>query len=298
MTRATVSLALLLLLAGTASAQDVFPPERIELTRAFFERNAAATGAEHMDCITTLNAAARILFDDPMIPVGSQIDRTMSALRGVGLAGPPRQIDFNDERGRLTHGVAAPHTLRESVWDVAIGMTRGARGWNVFGLSLMDGYHSITLNVDTSDPANPKIYWSDQWASNGGFRLHTKESLDAEITRLTTSWWNPTTKHRTRAQLWRLTPTSTSRVLTINATNLKVRSGPSTSGQILETARRGQRYRVLSQRGLWYQVARADGSSGWVHMAYVTHSRAASPTPLRPGAVTVTAGLAGGLTGN
>jgi hypothetical protein len=295
MTRATVSLALLLLLAGSASAQDVFPPERIALTRAFFERNAAASGSEHMDCITTLNAAARLLFDDPFIPVGSQIDHTMNALRGVGLAGPARQIDFNDERGRLTHGVAAPKALRESVWDVAIGMTRGARGWNVFGLSLMDGYHSVTLNVDTSDPANPKIYWSDQWSSNGGFRLHTKESLDGEVTRLTTSWWNPATKHRTRTTLWRLTPTDTSRVLTINAPTLNVRSTPSTTAGVVETARRGQRYRVLSQRGLWYQVARADGSTGWVHRAYVGTARAVAPAPLRPGDLTVSAGLTGGL---
>lgn len=298
MTRATFSLAMLLLLAGTASAQDVFPPERIALTRAFFEQNASSS--DHMDCITTLNHAAKILFDDPMIPLGSQIDRTMSALRGVGLAGPPREIQFNDERGRLTYGVAAPHSLRESVWDTALAMTNGARGWSVFGLSLMDGYHSITLNVDTTDPANPKMYWSDQWSSNGGFRLHTKESLDEEVRRLTVAWWNPIKKFKTRTTLWRLTPSTKSRVLTINATTLKVRSTPSTSGEVLETARRGQRYRVLSQQGLWFKVARADGSAGWVHMAYVSHARAVSPTPLAAPAApaaepTVTAGLTGGL---
>lgn len=301
MIRTSVSMALLLLLvAGTASAQDVFAPERIALTRAFFEKNAAASGSEHMDCITTLNHAAKILFDDPMIPLGSQIDRTMEALRGVGLAGAPREVNFNDERGRLTRGVVAPHSLRESVWDTALAMTNGARGWSVFGLSLMDGYHSITLNVDTSDPANPKMYWSDQWSSNGGFRLHTKESLDEEVRRLTVAWWNPVKKFKTRATLWRLTPSNKSRVLTINASSLKVRAEPSTSAEVLETARRGQRFRVLSQRGLWFEVARADGSSGFVHMAYVSHGRAVSPTPLPAPPVTaeegpVTSGLAGAL---
>lgn len=296
MTRTIVSLSLLLLLAGSAAAQDVFPPERIALTRAFFEKNA--TSSNPMDCVTTLNAGVRILFDDPLVPTGSQIDRTMNALRGVGLAGAPREVNFYDERGRPTAGVTAPHSLRESVWDVVIGMTNGARGWSVFGLSLMDGYHSVTLNVDTSDPANPKIYWSDQWSSNGGFRLHTKASLDEEVRRLTVAWWSPVKKFKTRATLWRLVPTNKSRVLTINASSLKVRAQPSTSAAVLETASRGQRYRVLSQRGLWFEVARADGSSGWVHTAYVSHARALPPTPLAQPAeagATVTAGLAGSL---
>lgn len=292
MTRTTTALTLLILagLASTASAQDVFPAERIARTRAFFEKNAAASGPEHMDCITTLNAAARILFEDPMIPVGSQIDHTMAALRGVGLAGPARVIEFNDERGRLTKGVTAPHSLRESVWDTVIGMTNGARGWNVFGLSLMDGYHSITLNVDTTNPASPTIYWSDQWSSNAGFKAHTKETLDAEITRLTSSWWNPVKKFKTRTTLWRLTPVNTSRVATIAASNLSVRSGPGSNFEVLERASRNQKFRILSQKGLWYEVERADGSSGWVHSAYVRHGRAVAP----PRAETaVTPGLSG-----
>lgn len=294
MIRTTASLALLLLLAGTASAQDVFSPERVAVTRAFFEKNAASYGSEHMDCITTLNHAAKLLFDDPMIPLSSQIDRTMSALAGVGLAGPPRMIEFNDERGRLTYGVTAPHTMRESLWDTALAMTRGARGWSVFGLSLMDGYHSITLSVDTSDPANPKMYWSDQWSSNGGFREHTKESLDEEARRLTASWWSPVKKHKTRTTLWRLTPSNKSRVLTINSPTLNVRGAPSTSGQIVETARRGDRYRLLSKRGLWFEVALEDGTSGWVHAAYTRHTRAIPPlvTAVRPAATTPAAPVA------
>jgi uncharacterized protein YgiM (DUF1202 family) len=292
MTRTTAALTLLILagLAGTASAQDTFPAERIARTRAFFERNAAASGSEHMDCITTLNAAARILFEDPMIPVGSQIDHTMAALRGVGLAGPARVIEFNDERGRLTRGVTAPHSLRESVWDTVIGMTNGARGWNVFGLSLMDGYHSITLNVDTTNPASPTIYWSDQWSSNAGFKAHTKETLDAEITRLTSSWWNPVKKFKTRTTLWRLTPVNSSRVATIAASNLSVRSGPGSNFEVLERASRNQKFRILSQKGLWYEVERADGSSGWVHSAYVRHGRAVAPPRA---ATSVTPGLTG-----
>lgn len=277
--RALFPLALLVLLAQAASAQprDAFPRERIDRTRAFFQQNAAATGPAHMDCITTLNHAARLLFDDPLLTLGSQIDRTMAALQGVGLAGAPRIIEFNDERGKLTYGVTAPATLRESVWDTVIGMTRGARGWNVFGLSLMDGYHSVTLNVDTSDPANPTIYWSDQWSSNGGFRAHTKETLDEEVRRLTCNWWNPVKKFRTRTTLWRLTPTDSSRVATILSPQLNVRGGASTTAPIVERARKNQKFRVLAQKGLWYEVERADGSRGFVHSAYVRTSRERAP---------------------
>ena len=279
MTRTTAALTLLILagLASTASAQDTFSADRIARTRAFFERNAAASGPEHMDCITTLNAAARILFEDPMIPTGSQIDHTMAALQGVGKCGPARVIEFKDDKGRITKGVVAPHSLNESVWDTVIGMTRGARGWNVFGLSLMDGYHSITLNVDTTNAASPTIYWSDQWSSNAGFKAHTKETLDAEITRLTTSWWSSEKKFKTRTTVWRLTPTNTSRVGTISATNLPVRSGPGSEFAVLERVSRNKRFRILSQKGLWFEVERADGSSGWVHSAYVRHARAVAP---------------------
>lgn len=279
MTSRSLAMTLLVLatLAGSSSAQDVFAPERLARTRAMFEANAADTSERHMDCITTLNAGVRLLFDDPLLQLGSQIDHTFRALQGVGLAGPARVIEFNDERGKLTYGVAAPRALRESVWDTLLGMAGEARGWNVFGLSLMDGYHSVTINVDTSDPSRPRMFWSDQWSSNGGFREHTRESLDAEVTRLTTSWWDPVKKFRTRTTLWRCTPSSASRVATVLTGTLNVRAQPSTGAPILERARRLDRFRVVGKRGQWLEVERRDGSRGWVHEAYVRTSRGTLP---------------------
>jgi hypothetical protein len=274
---------LLVGLAGPALAQDTFTPEQIARTRAFWEQNASSS--DHMDCITTLNHAIHVLYDDPNLQLGSRIDRTMTALRGYGLASAPRMIEFNDERGKLTYGVTAPATLRESVWDTAIALTGGARGWSVFGMSLMDGYHSVALTVDTTDPAHPTIYWCDQWSSNGGFRAHTKESLDAEVTRLTTAWWDSEKKFRTRCTLWRLTPRDTSVVATITAGPLNVRSGAGPQFPIVERVAKGAKLRVLGKQGLWLKVARADGSTGYIHSAFARTNR----EPLPAGSVTAAA---------
>jgi hypothetical protein len=297
MTSRTTALTLLVLatLAGRATAQDAFAPERLARTRAMFEANAANQGEGHMDCITTLNAGMRVLFDDPLLQLGSQIDHTFRALQGMGLAGQARVIEFNDERGKLTYGVTAPATLRESVWDTIRGLVGTSRGWNVFGLSLMDGYHSVTINVDTSDPSRPRMYWSDQWSSNGGFREHTRESLDAEVQRLTTSWWSSEKKFRTRATLWRCTPSSASRVATVLTGTLNVRAQPSTSAPIVERVRRLDRLRVVGKRGMWLEVERRDGSRGWVHEAYVRTNRGVLPTGTVTASTAPTTGLIGSV---
>jgi len=76
-------------------------------------------------------------------------------------------------------------------------------------MSLMDGYHSVTLTLDNSDPLALHIYWSDQWSTKGGWKEYNKEALDAEITHLTQAWWRPyDEKHKpnTRTTLWRLNP--------------------------------------------------------------------------------------------
>ncbi len=71
----------------------------------------------------------------------------------------------------------------------------------------MDGFHSVTLTLDNNDPAKPRIYWSDQWPTKGGWKEYNRATLDAEITRLTQGWWNDQPeqrKHNTRTTLWRL----------------------------------------------------------------------------------------------
>ena len=187
------------------AAGRTFTVEAVERMRAHFITNA--TGPSPASCIGTLNSGVRLLLDRPAQPVAGEIQTTMAKLQTSGVAGAARVIEFDDARGNVTTGVRAPDRLHESVWAALIDLSGGDPGWSVFGLSLMDGYHSITLTLDNTNPSGPKVFWSDQWTSRGGWQEFDRAGLDAEITKLTKQWWadKPASrKPRTRTTLWRL----------------------------------------------------------------------------------------------
>jgi hypothetical protein len=191
------------------AAGRTFSPEAIERMRNHFIANA--TSPDPASCIATLNRGVRLLLDVPTQQVGSEVQTTMGKLEALGLAGPARVIEFEDSSGRVTSGTREPQRLHESVWDTLVQMAGGDPGWSVFGLSLMDGYHSVTLTLDNNDPSTPRVYWSDQWSSRGGWQEFNRGGLDAEITRLTRQWWKEKPqdrKPRTRTTLWRLRSTA------------------------------------------------------------------------------------------
>lgn len=181
-----------------------FAPEAIARAKDYWVANAAAT--PHDDCITTVNAAVRRLYADPALPVSDQIDRTMNLLVDSGRSLAPREIEFLDADGEKTIGVAAPETLSRSAWESLLDLAGREPGWFVFGLSVMDGYHSVSLVLDNRNPDAPRGYWCDQWKSQGGWLEVTGADLDAKIERHTRSWWNADKPTRTRATLWRLLP--------------------------------------------------------------------------------------------
>jgi hypothetical protein len=289
MVRTTLSmLAGLLLLASPSLAQvSTWEEARIERAKALWVANATGTSSPHMDCITTVNAAMRVLFEDPFLELGSRMDLTFGALQAQGHANAPKVIEFNDAQGKPTLGVTAPWTLRESVFDALVKMAGGSRGWQVFGLSVMDGYHSVVLCLDTREAGNPRVYWCDQWSSNGGFKEYDRAGLDEALTEHTRSWWDESTKMRTRATLWRTIPTTKSRVATTSAT-VNLRAGPGTSSAIVGKTAPGARYRVIGKSGQWLQLERADGSTAWVNAALV---RTLTGTPPARPPVAVTPGL-------
>lgn len=187
------------------AAGRTFSPEATERMKAFFIANA--TSASPMSCIATLNAGMRNVINNPAQPVRSEIQTTMAEFQSSGIAGESRIIEFRDAGNKITKGVREPVTLEKSIWEAVIEMTGGDFGWSVFGLSIMDGYHSVTLTLDNSDPLNPRIYWSDQWSTKGGWKEYSKGALDKEITDLTISWWKSKPdgrKPKTRVTLWRI----------------------------------------------------------------------------------------------
>jgi hypothetical protein len=168
-------------------AGRTFDAPDIARMRAFFEANARASKPK--SCIATLNEGVKLVLSEPKQKTAGSVDETASRLQATGRAGAAREVGFLDARGRPTTGTLSPVRLRESVWDAVIALAGGDRGWSVFVMSLMDGYHSVTLSLDNTDPAKPRIFWSDQWSTKGGFMEYTRANLDVEIEHLTHAWW-------------------------------------------------------------------------------------------------------------
>jgi hypothetical protein len=188
------------------AAGRTFSEESITRMRNYFTQNAKKPNPD--SCIVALNKGVKLLLSDPKQKTTSEsIEKTMELLQSSGRAGVLRVIEFEDKKGRITTGTLYPDKLHESAWDAVIQMAGNDPGWSVFGLSLMDGNHSITLTLDNNIPAQRKLYWSDQWSSKGGWKEYDRAGLDGEITRLTQNWWNDQPANRkfnTRMRLWRL----------------------------------------------------------------------------------------------
>ena len=279
LTALTACLAFSLLGAAPALAQETFSDEAVQRARTFYEANASAI--DHKDCLETLNEGMRLLFNDRGMRLSSTVDLTMSALARIGRAREARKFGFFDEEGRATFGVTQPEQLRESVWDGLVAMSGGARGWSVFGFSPLDGNHSVTLYLDTRGD-EPQVYWADQWSTKGGFKLYaSKDELDGEIERLTSSWWRSKlaekgVKFKTDAKIYQLIPpgglvevadepAEGEQAEIVRAPRLNLRSGPGTNHRAVSSGTRGQRFKVVGHEGIWVQLENAQGERFWAH---------------------------------
>jgi N-acetyl-anhydromuramyl-L-alanine amidase AmpD len=188
----------------------------VERMRAEFVANAGA-GAAKRNCITITNAGLRQLYgprlqnpDGTGKALGSTVQDTMAALMGYGLTQLPEVFEFQDASGKRTLGVSRPDSLISSVeaWLNAQGEANAQSAWYVFGLSIMDGYHSVVLALMFSGTGNPltRVYWADQIYSGWD---DVTGGLDARITQKTQGWWDPLAsnrKARTRVTVWPLNP--------------------------------------------------------------------------------------------
>ena len=78
--------------------------------------------------------------------------------------------------------------------------------WYAFGLSILDGYHSVLLLVDHTG-TDPVIYWLDQFAT--GIDDDVTTTLDERVTTKTQNWWQAVMDskgvgYKTTARLWQL----------------------------------------------------------------------------------------------
>ncbi len=295
----------LLLAASACAAQDgTFHDEDVERMKAFTVANATGELYKRSDCLETINRAVRALYNEPRLRLSSTVDLTMGVLQGQGKCAPTEEFNFVDAEGKPTIGVTPPETLRRSVWDGLLAKVGDAKGYSVFGISPLDGNHSVLLVADTHE-AIPTFFWLDQWGTKGGWKEYpSKEALDGEIERLTAKWWvsklaSLDTKFKSRCRVYPLIPKTdadrTTPMLTMNrATFLRMRSGPGTKFDQVETEegkkryfRKGESFPVLQREGKWARVLLPDGGAGWAHAGF---GRSWSQP-----AVTVLAGAAGAL---
>ncbi|HUS13232.1 MAG TPA: DUF4157 domain-containing protein [Pyrinomonadaceae bacterium] len=210
------------------AAGRTFTDDSIKKMKDYFIQNAqkpakprknpppAPPGGWQDSCIVALNKAAKIGTSKPDLPTTPHtIEDTMKKMAASGHSGVAREVWFEGKGGRISKtGALRPEKLQASIWDTVMSLAGADVGWSVFTMSLLDGFHSVTLTLDTNDPSAPRIYWSDQWASGGGWKEYTRSELDDEVTRRVQRWWDdPDPKtgghgHDTVVRVWRLRATA------------------------------------------------------------------------------------------
>lgn len=189
--------------------------EDIERLKTEFVANVQ-TGRKK-NCIVIANASLRKFYgpnlqnsDGSDKRLGSTIQATMALLQSYGLAQSETVFEFNGANGKLTKGERRPDHLRDSVeaWLLNEADKNKMSTSYLFGLSIMDGYHSVLLAVNFNGIGDSltKIYWADQIYSGWD---DVTGGLDARITSRTQGWWDPLAaakKARTRVTVWPLNP--------------------------------------------------------------------------------------------
>jgi hypothetical protein len=166
------------------------------------------------NCIAIIHALAPKLFTDDSVMKKVEksfkklrekgqtytIVHTGDALAGIGVADPRVEVKFKDAAGKTTNGDTEPTTLASSAWDKVMDKVGSDYGWHIFGMAIMDGYHSVTLFVD-NQPDGKTLYWADQWRIDpgdnffelpgaiSGFRQYEKGGFDKFIEKMTNEWW-------------------------------------------------------------------------------------------------------------
>jgi hypothetical protein len=202
------------------AAGRTFSEDSIKKMKDYFIKNARKPAKPRVNppppppggwqdvCIVALNKGMTVVTSNPALPTTPKtIEKTMEKIAAGGYSGVAREVWFLDKGGKLTRGAARPEKLPASIWDTVMSLAGGDPGWSVFTMSLLDGFHSVTLTLDANDTQAPHIYWSDQWATKGGWKEYTRSGLDAEVTRLVQGWWDQQKeglKHNTVVRVWRV----------------------------------------------------------------------------------------------
>lgn len=181
-----------------------FKAADVDRVRKAYQENSTAAGVNGVDrcsCIVMLNVALGQLLklrkkesrardtSSRRVQMGAltteTIEKAMAQLREAGNAKPAITINFFDRRNK-TAGTLKPERLKRSVQKAVLELSTAKGCWYAYGMSIMDGYHSVLLLVDKTG-SDGKIYWLDQFSADINDEVTT--TLDQRITTKTQAWW-------------------------------------------------------------------------------------------------------------
>ena len=137
--------------------KGAFPPDVVGKIRSYIAGNAIKQDIAYLfglravwgkDCITLHNGIIRdILYKDQRMRLGDRIigkGSTHERMFEKGKASKLRSFAFLADSGRVAVSNATAHSLKGSVGKYIAGNYRGV-GVQIYGVSINDGYHALTL---------------------------------------------------------------------------------------------------------------------------------------------------------
>jgi hypothetical protein len=160
-------------MAAFASNNRAFPVSVVGKIRSYIAGNAIKQDIAYLlglsavwgkDCITLHNAIIKdILLEAPHLQLGDRIigkGSTYEKLIGRGGASELKSFAFLNDAGQDAAGNATASSLKQSVGEYIGGNYRGA-GVQVYGISIHDGYHALTLTHGKDGDENLEYHLID-----------------------------------------------------------------------------------------------------------------------------------------
>ena len=131
-----------------------FPESQIKPMLKYFAENAkvkqSGAGVDYDDCIECHNKAMKTILENSQTKTGSTASETRTEMQKAGSAGETKIFGFNDANGNTALATPQASKLKESIGKYVSDKTDGVKQleeFTVFGVSIMDGYHTMTLTA-------------------------------------------------------------------------------------------------------------------------------------------------------
>lgn len=133
------------------TVKPTFSNKQIKALQSYFDNNAKKIEKKD-DCITCHNKGMKILTNKPNLKTGSQADQTRRKMQNSGDAGPTSTFGFKDANNakattpgqvKTMDGSVGQHIANVSAPSIPSGEVDNIT--TVFGISIMEGYHTMTL---------------------------------------------------------------------------------------------------------------------------------------------------------